>query len=74
MIYAKIYRTYVQADHAIRMYARKHYDNLKKIYIPRLYCVTNDGDEIHFVPEVSFERWSLGRRFKTIQFVENVSE
>ena len=52
----------------MRKYAREHYDDIEKVLEVKLMVLKKNGDEIHFVPEISLERWELGRR--NVEFTE----
>lgn len=68
MIYAKLCPTYRIAEYELRKYAREHFDDIEKVSKVKLMVLKKNGDEIHFVPEISLERWELGRR--NVEFTE----
>lgn len=63
MIRVRVYCNYRHAEYWFKAWTRSHEDEIQRIDRWSLRVVLKNGDELHFVPQSTFERWSMGRHW-----------
>ena len=63
MIRVRVYRYRRYAEYYFWEWTRNHEDEIQRIDRGSLRVVLKNGDELHFVPQSTFERWSMGKRW-----------